>query len=54
MRRGSLRAYMRAGTRFFPTWDKWQPEMRTVGEGFFCFCKKDNNGILGWELLELV
>jgi hypothetical protein len=39
---------MRVGSRFFPTWDKWQPEMGTVGEGFFCFCKKDNNGNLGW------
>jgi hypothetical protein len=40
MRRGSLRAYIRARSQFFPTWDKWQPKMGTVGEGFSVFAKK--------------
>jgi hypothetical protein len=55
MRRGSLLAYMHVWIPFFPTWDKWQPEMGNCWRRFFLFLQKKIT-MAAWdgELLELL
>jgi hypothetical protein len=51
MHRGSLRAYIRAGSRLGINGNlRWG----TVREGFSVFSKKNNNANLEWGVLELL